>query len=103
MTSDPRRNCKEICSSFNNVNLSQLLGKRLQENDSVFNSVKVLMFVMCGVPREVFDDLDVSIKKVQITDVEYSKKVSDDKTSSAVPPETQDIAVGFKYILDLMT
>ena len=97
------RNRNDIEEAMADVDLKELIRSTLDDNESVFNRALIHMVVVYGITEEEYMKEKIpSMQTVYEGDIAYSKRISDDKTRSAVPPETRQLATNLKKIIDLI-
>ncbi len=97
------RNKNDIEEAMANVDLKELIRSTLGDNESVFNKASIHMVIVYGITEEEYMKEKIpSMQTVYEGDIAYSKRISDDKTRSAVPPETRQLATNLKKIIDLI-
>lgn len=97
------RNREEIKVAMADVDLMKMIRSTLDDDESVFNKASIHMVVVYGVTKEEYmKDEILSMQTIYEGDIAYSKRISDDKTRSAVPPETRQLATNLKKIIELI-
>ena len=97
------RDRNEIKEAMANVDLQKLIRSTLDDDESVFNKALIHIVVVYGITEEEYRKEGIpSMQTVYEGDIAYSKRISDDKTRSAVPPETRQLATNLKKIIDLI-
>ena len=97
------RDRNDIKKAMADVDLKERIRNTLDDNESVFNKAVIHMVLVYGITEEEYKENGIkSMKTIYEGDVAYSRRISDDKTRSAVPPETRQLATNLRKIIDLI-
>lgn len=84
----------DIKENLRNVDFDKLTNGMIEDDSSVFNEI-LTVDIVYGVSRKQFYKLGLQVQEETKLLKAYSKAISDEKTNSIVPPETEEIAARF--------